>query len=248
MAPFGASRAGLMSVAEDDIPDSGNLQTNYDIQSETGYNDGNTVKPIQDFETTTDLDTGTGPTYKPSAFNSNPIARFDETDDALSASGSVSEFNYIHDGTGGTIYILVNDYTLDGSTRVFLDNNDISPESGFYVISINEDEIRVEISNGTDRIVDEGVANFTSNLIGLTLKEGETDEYVVFDENGDIASGSLSGTPSDSDASADLHVNERVSGGDYAGFDFAQVLSYSAYHQSSTRTDVVSYLSNRWGL
>ena len=78
MAPFGASRAGLMSVAVDDIPDSAILHL--DAQSLTGFNDGQTVSTWSD-ESTEGNDLTGSAIYRENGINGNPSLEFDPAQD-----------------------------------------------------------------------------------------------------------------------------------------------------------------------
>ena len=83
MAPFGASRAGLMSVAEDDIPDS--LEYQY-FSTEQQYADSETVDPFEDsVEPKVDLPATGSPTLNADSLN---------TVDAVELDGSNDEYDY----------------------------------------------------------------------------------------------------------------------------------------------------------
>ena len=90
MAPFGASRAGLMSVAEDDIPDSGTAQYQFDVRELNGFEDGNVVNDWTDTRIS-DVTASGSATYRENVLNGYSMLEFDGSDDGfVSAEGSLT--------------------------------------------------------------------------------------------------------------------------------------------------------------
>ena len=78
--PLGASRAGLMSVAKDEIPDSVVYQLN---SLEIEANEGESLSGWEDNITEDTVDAVGSPTYRDSSINDNPGVELDGTDDAF---------------------------------------------------------------------------------------------------------------------------------------------------------------------
>ena len=89
MAPFGASRAGLMSVAEDDIPDSGLLH-DYNIE-DLNLTDGEAIETVPDSVGSEDLSVVGSPTYRTEQFNGFDVAELDGDADGLKSAFSRSQ-------------------------------------------------------------------------------------------------------------------------------------------------------------
>ena len=87
MAPFGASRAGLMSVAADDIPDSG-LTHDYDARA-LDLSDSDTVDPFTDNFADKDLSAVGSPTYLTDQIGDQPVASYDGDGDGHEDDGPV---------------------------------------------------------------------------------------------------------------------------------------------------------------
>ena len=87
MAPFGASRAGLMSVRRDAIPDS--VEYHYDA-TELNVSDGSSISTWDDSVGGQDLSGGGGASFTNDGINGNPSVTFDGVDDYFEFGGSVS--------------------------------------------------------------------------------------------------------------------------------------------------------------
>ena len=219
--PFGASRAGLMSVAADDIPDSEDLHARYDFSQEDGS------MPVTDqtgngFDLVTGSYSGTGV-----SINGVQAGSFDGTDDTVRSDtfsdlgemmvsmvvdatspfdsaqvwyqGFTDNGNYIGSGVTDTTWIILSDENTEGS-----DNPDVNILTGIW-------------ENGALRLREDGVE--TVNL------------------DSDIR-------PHDivSLASENPHNDRR-----YAEGAIGEVLVYENA-DNSRASDVEQYLADKWGV
>ena len=235
-----------VSVGIDAIPDQENLQTQYDLVEETGFDDDDPINTLTDFVSDLDADGGTGGTYKSDAFNGNPVARLDDDDDRFEVSGSTDSFNYLHDGSGGTIYFVFANYSLDGNFDDLLQNN--NTDTGDVGIQYGESgsngELRLRITNGGNIVVDES-ASFSGNILTIVMDSDRTPQYEAYDDDNSIVSTNFNNSPSSANSDADLHFNADTGGGSELGFDFVGALFYDVTHDNDTRQEVWNYLDNR---
>jgi hypothetical protein len=207
-----------------DIPDSGNLQANWDVQQQP-ESGGQTIDPLVDQSGNGNDATAVGaPTLNAGGFNGYDAASLDGTDDRWEVSISLSQPFTIYAVVEITDSTETRAIVRDASTTTILDYYASTPGWRVYAGS--------QITGTTDD---------TINIV-TGLFDGANS--VVEEEDTQTASG---------DAGTGAGTNLGI-GGEYATSNnffqgnIMQVMIYDAGHNSTTRSDVNNYLANRWGV
>ena len=228
MAPFGASRAGLMSVAADDIPDS--AVAHYDATQED-FSDGGSVSTLTDFSGSNNDATGGTPTFLVDQRNGNAVFDFD-SDDQLDS--STPDFAQPY---SGVIAVQANDDGTD--TSLFSAQSGASGDergSLYYDFDSNELELRVGDENprgGTP----------TTNWVVVSFVVDGDDSEVRIDGSteftGDAGDGAWSG----------ISVGQRYT--DAEGLDglVGEILYYDVdLRDSGELSEEEQRVANKWGI
>ena len=163
MAPFGASRAGLMSVTRDDIPDSGLLR-DFDASS-INATDNDSIDSWDDSQSETTL-TGSG-IYRDDGINGEPAVEFDGVDDYFNGDG-------IDQNQPWVVFVVIN----QSSTG---DRQNILDGTGFSLST------REDVGSGPQLFAGEVLrfsddATYNSDIIRVGVADGSNSEVR---ENGD---------------------------------------------------------------
>lgn len=236
--------AGVVSTAE--IPDRENLQLNLDAQSITGLSDGGTLSSWPDESGTgNDATGGTGATYRASTLNGLPGVEYDGVDDYHEIPTSTDSFNFLHDGSGGTVYAVVSSWA--NQFQALFGSRNLSAQSVGITHSLETDEWNFVISDGvggsTATLVSEGAGD---NL--HTIRTGTGTSPNVDVEIGGKTSSSASMVTSGNNATNNFQIGQDGADDFYADITMHQILIYQSRHDDSTKSDVQTYLSNRWAL
>ena len=237
MAPFGASRAGLMSVTGDDIPDSGlDHQWNYDVESDT----------VEDTIGNLDIDFNGDGTWQTDAGAGGIYLDLDGVDDYGVIPNSDEQFgHWTEDGNGtimGWFYPDEDQFAQLYSTGAFsaVDSAAFSTklrDNGNYDMEVRDSNGDVVVQIQTDGyVIDEW--NFFAFVSDENANEARLYDAVVTDsETTEIGSDSGVATNEGATHDDDLFVGRRPDasgGGDFfdGGLDLAaegsQVLDKSA--------------------
>ena len=224
MAPFGASRAGLMSVAGDDIPDEGLLH-------EHDAREISDVDTWPDIAGDNDLSVDLGsPSVISDAINGQQAVEYD--DDSHSGDGFVGGDNDEY-----TLAFVLKPLSTSGDQRVI--DNDLSPRAA------------VELSDGgVWGAVHPGVAKNTGGsyqvdevYAGVQTYDGSN---VILQVGNDVIINESVGTDSESDnygfgagvgGTSDREANVQLGHG----------LSYDQFYDGSQRDDIITALESSWG-
>ena len=237
MAPFGASRAGLMSVAADDIPDS-EIDPEYRwIASDLDLSDSDPVTSNWvDRVSGLELAPTGSPTFRSDIAGGQPAVEIDSVDDGFDLVSSLPHF----DGAYTIIFVGVklNSVDDDGTVVDFFDDNGV--------------QIRYrDESGGSPQLFTEPARNFISapesptvgNPHIISARWDGSDEEIRINGNGNTASAdSLSDNEGDSD-----HIGYRNSGGqsdrnaDFQLLEIQVATSYDATDLSETETNLMDF-------
>jgi len=225
--PVGINKLSIVGETKDSIPDSGNLQNNFDAREITGLADGDAVSTWADSESGSDLTQTTAsnqPTYKTNVQNSQPVVRFDDSDFMDNANISFnSPFSW---------YVVVvdaeqpasdNEYIIDAITG---DTSILRWNSGSWDIFGTS-----ELDGGSTAspVILSGVFNGASSAIG---ENGA-------DTTGDVGSPNPDG----------FTVGANDGGGSQQLLgDIGIILTYTTGHDDATRTEVETYLNNAYSI
>ena len=222
MAPFGASRAGLMSVAEDDIPDSDDLQAHYDFSEEDGS------MPVSDLSGNgVDLDNGS---YSGVGTEINGVqaGRFDR------------DIIYNHTDLNipkpSTTFVVFEIVSSDAGDRYF-DAGDPNDNSLFHSI---DDEYTFGM-DGNNSLASVAVEP-TAGDIKLLAAYGDEDEQRL-----DIFPDDETGTgPGWTGNQSGITVGGRGDLDNESDIKVGEILVYDGY-KTDIADDVRSYIENKWG-
>jgi hypothetical protein len=227
--PIGINKVSRNSQIGTDIPDSGNLQTQYNAtQSGSVTTSGGDVTDWQDVVGSNDV-SGTATSYDSSGINGNAAIRFDGNDDQLDDtwSGTINqpfqiyavldadvEKNHAFFKHNSTVNCFEdrngnNDPELFAGSglRAPNDSSTTSPEIVLFSADGSSSKIRV---NGSDVVTGDAGSNDLTDGVSFSVGAGFGASYF------------------------DGHIGE--------------ILVYDNNHSSSTITDVENYLSNKWGI
>ena len=234
--PFGASRAGLMSVAADDIPDSENLHAHYDLQQQP-ESDSETIDVLVDQSgNENDADAVGSPTMDIDGYNGKPTAVLDGIGDGFDV--EPADFDTI---SQPLTWYFVLDYQDDESDRTRLSDNRRDGES-----------VQLQWEGG------EGWRASVNSLFPIIgdLFDSETDWLtVVFDgadshieSQSESDTGSIDSEDVDMNAFPIAHRNDSGSTDGFIELNISEILVYDAGHDTETRDGVIDYIENRWGI
>ena len=226
MAPFGASRAGLMSVAEDDIPDSAIYQWD---ATELSLSDGDSVSSWTDEIGELEL-TGAA-TYRDDGINGVAAVEFDGTDDTLDSA--------IDSETQPYEIILVaftnETSSTDGAGFLGWDSND-----GFVVGGRGSGGIDALRSDGDDEL--QGDATDTDAHIWSAQFDGS--ESTIRRDGSDANTGSAGTGPIENS----FALGSIDDGTNYLNGRIGEVLIYDSVLSASERGDEEDRLAEKWGI
>ena len=179
MAPFGASRAGLMSVAEDDIPDSVEYQW---VGGDYDESEGEWTDRLSNITLTDDEGS---PTLESDQINGEPAVRYDGGEQSISNSNALDEDAPL------TVFIVSDLKNNETDDMFWGDVDDLQTffqdeGGGFYRLRVNDNSLET-----TDRPAEQGWQ------IREAVLGGSGDEIIRESgeelESDDISSAGLSG-------------------------------------------------------
>lgn len=182
----------------------------------------------------------------------------------MSVPSSAALFNFMHDGTGGSLFSAARLGTSSnpGSILVLMGNNNSGSTSTGFVFGLDDRGtssnrnngawcLITKSSSGNYVIFDEKSNVFTPNteaVVGFTYIDQGGDDCFVYKDNTLVKDSAQSNAPSVGDASEDLHLfddgsgNFELSGRFYGGLLIDRVLT------TDERGSLNQWLSNKAGL
>jgi hypothetical protein len=222
-----------------DIPDAQNLQANHDARQITGLSDGEIVSTWTD-ETGNGRDQtqadSTTPTYQTNEINGNPAV--------LSDSDYFEDGNYLGNKLS---YYLVYKQSGGNKCAIATYKNFSNAVEGLNITFDNGD-VRLQYGDGsTQNTPIESFGSLqdgTPHVIGVGLDADNGTAFWNFD--GTERTQSV-GTLTIDHGDVYLMTQELVTRRSFDGHQ-GHNLIYGTYHDSSTRSSVVSYLASEWGI
>jgi len=224
-----------------DIPDGQNLYARWDAKEET-FSDGATGVSPTDQASTFDATGGNGVEFTTSGQNGHNAYVFNGDDYAV-VPNSTTDFNFLHDGSGGSVYVVtsidtnnISDFDLMLSTGGF---NGAGVAFGMG----DSSGVLYKINNtggntggGTrDGLIYEAHYSETSNY--------DTD-YHQFEDN--VNTVSTNETSSADNAIDNLTIGAKEVGSNYFDGEILAILIYNVQHDHTIRSKVYSYLNGRY--
>jgi len=234
------------------IPDSGNLHARYDFSQEDGS------LPVTD-QTGNGFDLTQG-SYSGVAESINGVqaGEFDNVDDVLTAA-TASDWTFLHDGSLFSVYAVIsNDAVGDEYESILGTSNVNGSQVGYSVARDNRtgsgstDRYNATFQNGSDvhlAIQEDGELPSGNSIHSTRRDSGASTEHEAF-RNGTLAGSASSGsTYTSTDPNHPLRLGGNLGGnGLYFGGEIGEVLIYETHHDDTTRNEVESYLSDKWGI
>lgn len=186
--------------------------------------------------------------------NSLPSIRLDGTDDYYVAGGAASVWNFLHDGTGGTVVAVVNQ-TADADCVLAATGAWTGTDRGFLMYrAASSDRPELYIANGSAMILNGLSASGspwihnTPMALAATYEDAATAGALW--KNGTVLSSAAdTGTPSVSDAAAVLTIGSRAgTASTYFTGDLFEILVFDYVLSAPQMAQVFSYLNGRWAL
>ena len=227
MAPFGASRAGLMSTRVDAIPDSEALYAHFDAM-EIDASDQDSLSSWDDLAEGNNASATGSPTFEESGFNSKPSVLFDGVDDAFQSS---------------TFSSIEHPYTV---FHVIELDSGASPDNTIF-------SGREEGDGGLNETYWRGNwAVFSGDRLDGSSSDDVNLITSVYDENNSIIreDGSESGSGDAGSRSWDQHTIGRSGSGNDRFWDgrIMELLLYPDRRSASEIDEVETYLTDKWDL
>lgn len=235
------------------IPDSGNLHARYDFSQEDGS------LPVTDqtgngFDLTQGSYSGVGATI-----NGVQAGEFDNVDDVLTAA-TASDWTFLHDGSQFSVYIVISNDAVGDEYESILGTSDISgSQVGYSVARDNRsgvgssDRYNAGFQNGAGNpqllIQEDGELPSGNSILATRHETGASPEHEAR-RNGTVAGSASDGTAyATGDPEHPLRLGGNLGGnGLYFGGEIGEVLIYETHHDDTTRNEVESFLSDKWGI
>ena len=228
--PFGASRAGLMSVAVDDIPDSKNLQAHFDFSD-----DSTTTSFVQDRSGNgNDLETGSFSGLDVD-INGRQAANFNEESDPPRTEADV--------GFPLTVYAVIEHTGDTGNNAGYLNFDDSTFRRALRWRRTGEgDETGWNWSWQDGEQTDGNSLPYADDPVLLTNVISD-DGLLRVNQGEDSDVGSASDANTDTITVGDRGMDNSAP----IDANIGEILIYGTDHDESIYTDVENYLADKWG-
>lgn len=212
---------------------------------------------------------GSRPLRKANVRNGLDVMRFDGSDDFLSIPSSTSTFNFLHNATGGIVFLVYKATAAQGTAFLWCNNTNpstgsISNYSGAYLRHDTTPDRLVAIVQGPSgvgvRLVRAGADNSAPSgsfaVISLqydVAQASASDRHKAFRNGVDITGTNTFGLSESAgihtgDASADLHIFANNGAQNVSAGDLCEIIVYSGVMSAANRVAVQSYLAAKWGI
>jgi hypothetical protein len=198
---------------------------------------------------------GTGPDLV--TRNGKPAARFTQgVDRRMVSSLAASNFNYLHDGTGSTTFVVLKPapYPMAANASVLMTNHNSAATPGVWFTLGADERVQITVQpgpiansfSGTDEVWPR--TNRPHILIWSTEETGITPEYTIDRDGEELVASDFTGACSASDAQYPLTIGNWPLGGagTAMGGDLQAVVSYSRKLSASEEAAVVAWLEAKY--
>ncbi|NIA06462.1 MAG: PEP-CTERM sorting domain-containing protein [Actinobacteria bacterium] len=183
-----------------------------------------------------------------------PVLRFDGTDDKMEVASSTASFNYLHDGTANTVFIVAK----SDNAAYFLENNgalDSNPGTRFANVSTSGRYL-TQVTNGsaTSYIIYTGAGTWPLGNYEITSRRfvdsgtpsDGTDDVELIRDGSLIATADATAGFSSADANRNMVIGRL--GGTYLDGDISEILAYDRALSDAELNQVGSYLGTKYGI
>lgn len=208
-------------------------------------------KSTNAYEFTQDVE-GTKPRYKTNIQNSKPVVRGDGFEEL--SNGTVANWKFLTDGTGCTIIVVYRTVTPIGSSMALLGNATGSP--GIAILATSSPDHANAIywlnDSGTVAYLAADADDYPENTWTIGQYDIEYglggDDITFFNLGTSVASGETTGVPSTSNPADEFQIFGWGADSSRLDGDIAEVIICSSILSSGDRSDVTTYLSDKWGI
>lgn len=199
-----------------------------------------------DFEQSTEA---AKPGYDSTGINNLPSLTFDGSSDYMVA-GTGSSFNYLHNGTGGTLYMVFRTgATISADTTLFDNVNVTTSNRGLFAYFTSPTGLLLRVCNGSAAVWSTTITVAAATDYQLVITHSTADGYVVRLNGSAVANGSYAASASTSDAFSGFYLN-RISGSAslYANATIADIAFFNTVLSGANLTTLESYGTSRYSL
>ena len=232
--PFGASRAGLMSVVGDDIPDSG-LKHEYFAQDET-HNDQSTGEQFTDQIGDITLSAEGEPLFDFNGLSGSKSFVYNGTDDGHNATSSWLS----GDGDEYTVAAVCRYDAVDRDNDQWL----VGSDGGDRGMDFRERDGNLQYSHGGESATDIFTVNEGEPFITIGSYNGSE---AFADVNGITELDGFSVDYQEEDNGSSIGYNRLLSS-NYLDGAVGHVLWYDEFYDSDARSDIFDALNSIWGI
>lgn len=207
---------------------------------------------------------GTSPLLVTSVINGRDVARFDGVGDVLQVTGSTAKYNFMHDGSGGTIIIIAKPRVSGtGNEMMLASNSQGTPDVGFQQYyndaGANTDGFSSVVHRGSTGTLSVGngsgnntfiAAKFNSVVSALDADNATADDRsLIYMNSGSLDTGNTqTNAPSVADASRNLQIGVRPVLGDWRfDGDIAEILIVDTVITPAQAAEVATLINFKYG-
>lgn len=181
---------------------------------------------------------GTGtkqPVWTDAIINGKSVLRYDGTDDVLIVSSLTLNVQI-------TLFV-VGQFTNTGSNQLFIEHGpNTGNTDGFFFYGFSN-PASVRRTSSVSITSDIGWLG-ANNVIGVFFVDGTN---MFYQKNGTVL-GSDPHSFSNTTATGDLHIGDRLAGGLATNGDYAEIILYNRTLNIAEKNKVLKYLSKKWGI
>jgi hypothetical protein len=190
------------------------------------------------------------PTYSTSDsnFSNRPSIDCDGSNDYMTF-GTNADFNHLHNGTGGTLFMVIRTPASFANAGVIGNNNTTGGERGFYFYQNSNGT--TELGAGTGSAFawfnNSGLTLSTSTTYAIAITYSSAAGYAIYSNGTSVASGAETSTPSVLNASRTMALGARAGIDSYSSHTWAEWATFNTVLSSNELNALFDY-TERYGL
>jgi hypothetical protein len=218
-----------------DPPDVANLKLRYDAKLETYANNASGVS-LTDQAGSFDATGSNGVGFTTSGTNGHNAYTLDGVSDSYSVPSSTTDFEFMHDGSGGSLYAVINMDPNIGAFEEFVGTGG-DGGAGFFLGPDNSGGVLPKINNAGSN-TGGGTQNGFIYDLHTSSSSSFGSDVTLFEDNSQVHTRSASFTSGASNTDLSARTG-------YLG-EILSILIYDVQHGSSTRQSVYNFLDARF--
>lgn len=215
--------------------------TGIDLINGDGALDGTYRQPIGSLQ----------PTQSTLGTQSRIAASFDNVDDSMNHSTLASSWTFLHNGTGMTVYIVVDEFTQDASGMLFATCRGNAGDIG-VALARTGTNLTIRVCNGSGTFLYSDIPTSIAAapaIYTFRYEESVTPEVDVRRNGTSISSGAGTGSPSASAPQGTMFIGNAPAGGGVI-FDgaIAELACYNVRHSDAIVSSIETTLNTFYGI